>query len=97
MTIYWALVDSTNTVISVEVASEEWVNEWNAAHPDSDTRYLPTDIDARDYPGIGYTRDEELQRFIPPMPDTPGTWVYDEEAWAWVNLDPPPEPPAPEE
>lgn len=97
MSIYWAVVGPDNIVISVEVASDEWVTEWTASNPDNPNRYLPTDIERRDYAGIGYSWDQTMQRFIPPMPDTPGTWVYDEEAWAWVNLDPPPEPPAPEE
>ena len=37
------------------------------------------------YPGIGFTYDEELDAFIPPMPED-GEWVLDEDTCLWVEV-----------
>lgn len=91
MSEYYALVGLDNVVVQVDSATADWVAQWVIDNPGSAMRYLPTDIERKDYASIGFTWDETLERFIPPMPDSPGTWVYDEDEWCWVNLDPPPE------
>ena len=37
----------------------------------------------KNYAGIGYTYDPDLDAFIPPRP--PGDWVLDEETCQWVS------------
>lgn len=83
----WAVLDSSNTVISVECATEEWVHEWRKANEGTEISYKETRLDAKDYAGIGYSWDETRGRFMPPFPDLPGTWVYDEDAWQYIDLD----------
>jgi hypothetical protein len=86
---YYALVNAENMVVGVECATPEWVQSWESDNPQSDYRYLPTAVEARDYAGIGFTWDETLERFIPPMPTYEGRWVYDPDEWAWIDLDAP--------
>lgn len=93
----YAVVDADNNVIRVECATSAWVDAWTASNPDSEYRYIPTDVEARDYAGIGFTWDATLERFIPPMPTDEGRWVYDPDEWTWIDLDAPPVPePEPE-
>lgn len=82
----WAVTNQDNLVLRVEVASDEWVDTWRSNNQDSELRYLPTDVESRDYAGIGWTWDATIQRFIPPMPGDPGDWVYDPELWGWVDI-----------
>ena len=39
----------------------------------------------KNYAGIGYSYDEALDAFIPPMP-TEGEWVLDETTCTWVEV-----------
>ena len=89
----WALVDSNNIVLRVESATSEWVAEWQRKNPNSTVRYMPTDPESRDYAGIGWAWDETRERFMPPMPEIQGEWIYDEDVWGWADLSPQPEPP----
>lgn len=87
----WAVVQkASEIVLRVEAATDGWVNTWVADNPTADTYYRETAVTDRDYAGIGWSWDETRQRFIRPMPNEPGTWVYSEDDWDWINLDPPP-------
>ena len=86
MEIYpWALVSAENIVITVQMASEEWINA-NPAAPPTAWRMSP-DPSSPGYAGIGFTWDEETGWFIPPSPGE--GWRFDRETWHWV-LDTPP-------
>lgn len=94
----WAKVGTDDIVLTVEVASVEWVNEWRESNPDSLMRWVATDPNSPGYAGIGFSLDEETMRFIPPRPEGPGDWEFDRETWLWVDRDvPAPDPDTPTE
>lgn len=81
----WAVVDNNDICVTVQVASQEWVDQWVIDNPDADVRYMvacPPDGIGRANPG--YRLDKETGRFIPPDPGIEGV-VFDREAWDWVS------------
>ena len=67
---YFAQIDENNVVINVHVVTAEFM----AANPD---RYQGTWVETfvdnpnKQYAGIGYTYDADLNEFVPPPPIEP--------------------------
>lgn len=84
MTNTWAKIDRSLLVVNVEVASQEWVDEWTREHPDSEYVYRYANADL---PGkaacIGGTYDEETTWFVPPSLGP--NYTFDRELWEWVE------------
>jgi hypothetical protein len=76
----YAKLDKYNNVINIEVASEEWVNQWKQDNPDSEFKYVYTNYDVNPAE-MGGTYDEEKQLFIPKKPFN--SWILNEELNVW--------------
>ena len=94
---HWANIDENNIVISVLVGDNDdpngdegyqwlidnlggvWIkasyNTFRGVHLNGGTPMR------KNYPGVGYSYDENLDAFIPPKPFP--SWVLDEEKGAW--------------
>lgn len=85
----YARINSSNVVVNLEVAENEWANEWNATHGNNEDKYSLAFVDAgeRYSAVIGSTYDERTGWFIPPSPDP--EYVFDRGRWEWL---PPSEP-----
>lgn len=81
----WALIDESRVVLSVQIASREWIDA-NPADPPQAWRESPG-IDSPGYAGIGFTWDEPTGWFIPLSPGP--EYIFDRERWEWVDPNPP--------
>lgn len=90
-----------NIVVNVIVADADvitmfdgkWIqtsyNTLGGVHYDRETGQPSVDQSKalrKNYAGIGYTYDEELDAFIPPKPDW-GVWELNIDTCQWVRLD----------
>lgn len=90
-----------NIVVDVVVAEQEvvdklagnWIqtsyNTLGGVHYDRETGQPSADQRKalrKNYAGIGYTYNEELDAFIPPKPDW-GVWELNVDTCQWVRLD----------
>lgn len=78
----WALIGPDNIVTAVQIASEEWVEEWRANNPDSTIQYVKTDPHDIGYAGLGYTYILEYDKFRPIEPPIEDAY-FDYEQWRW--------------
>jgi hypothetical protein len=82
---HFAEVDESNRVIRVLVGDNNLPNEGHDWFVENlGGRWVQTSYNAtfrKNYAGIGYTYDEELDAFIPPKPFD--SWVLDEETCQW--------------
>lgn len=83
--IYAKISKETLIVVSVEVANPEWVAAWIDDNPSDANTYVAADVEGERAAAIGWLYDETAERFICPMPDVPGDWVFDRELWRWVD------------
>lgn len=81
----WAFVDSSGVVISVQVASQAWVDAWTVDNTDTPIRLIRTDPSEIGYAGIGYEYEESTGKFLPPLPTDPGDWLFDRDKWTWID------------
>ena len=77
----WALVDQDGIVLSVQIASQEWIDANPAQAPES--WHESPGVDSPGYAGIGFTWDEPTGWFISPSPGP--EYVFDRELWRWVD------------
>jgi hypothetical protein len=84
---HFAEVDESNKVIRVLVGDNNLPNEGHDWFVENlGGRWVQTSYNAtfrKNYAGIGYTYDEELDAFIPPKPFD--SWVLDEETCQWQS------------
>jgi hypothetical protein len=84
---HFAEVDESNRVIRVLVGDNNLPNEGHDWFVENlGGRWVQTSYSAsfrKNYAGIGYTYDEELDAFIPPKPFD--SWVLDEETCQWQS------------
>lgn len=80
----WARIDRSLLVVNVELATDEWVIQWETDNPDSDFIYREAHEALEDKCAtIGSTYDEETTWFIPPAPGQ--NYTFDKEVWHWVE------------
>lgn len=97
---HWAKIDENNIVVSVVVTSNDnldegyqwlidnlggnWIktsyNTWHGIHKQGGTPLR------KNYAGIGYTYDPNLDAFIPPKPEI-GQWIFNENICDWETFD----------
>jgi len=88
---HFAQIDETNTVVQVIVAEQDFIDSGAVGDP---TKWIQTSYNTqggihtqggtplrKNYAGIGYTYDSDLDAFIPPKPFN--SWVLDEESCLW--------------
>jgi len=96
---HWAEIDENNVVIRVTVGDNndpngdegyKWLidnlgGRWIKAS--YNTRYgihlLGNEPLRKNYPGVGYYYNEELDAFIPPKPEGMNSWILNEEKGIW--------------
>lgn len=76
----WAIVDEDNIVLSVQIATHDWI-EQNPLEAPLTWRISPG-TDSPGYAGIGFTWDEPTGWYIPPSPSPDAH--FDREHWCWV-------------
>lgn len=84
----WALVGTDNIVLTVQIASLEWID----ANPEPPNVWRDAAEGTLGYAGVGFTYDEETGWYIPPEPTGEGDWYFDRdpEVWRWIDRDAPP-------
>ena len=102
---HWAQIDENNIVINVLVGNNDEPDEGYQWFVDNiGGRWLQTSINTyggvhtnnkeplrKNYAGIGYTYDEELDAFIPPKPEQFPSFIVDTETGLWTYPIPRPE------
>lgn len=90
---HYAFIDENNIVTEVipgkdetelldGLTPEEWYGNFKGQ------RCIRTSYNAnirKNYAGIGFTYDENLDAFIPPKPEI-GNWELDEETCQWIEV-----------
>ena len=98
---HWAQLDEDNIVIQVTVGSNEDLDEgYNWLIRNLGGRWIKTSYNTKggvhslggtplrkNYAGVGYKYDEELDAFIPPKPTGDG-WVLNSETCLWESTEP---------
>lgn len=88
ITMFGKIQRLTNLVVNVEMATQEWVDDWTASNPDSEYAYhYGHSEDPLRVATVGGTYDEPTTWFIPvsPGPD----FTFDRDDWKWVQGDTP--------
>jgi hypothetical protein len=97
---HWAQLDDDNLVIQVTVGNNEHPNEgYDWLIENLGGRWIKTSYNTRggvhklggtplrkNYAGIGYKYDEELDAFIPPKPEEEG-WVLNPDSCLWEKIE----------
>ena len=83
---HWAEIDENNIVLRVTVGNNDEPDEGYQWLIDNlGGNWIQTSYNGNfrgNYAGIGFTYDEALDAFIPPMP-TDGEYVLNEETFSW--------------
>lgn len=69
------------SIINIEVATQDWVDNWHLENFDSEFEYIFTDIDSDNPARLDGYYDYEKQKFISPKPYP--SWVLDENC-IWI-------------
>lgn len=83
---YFAEIDSNGIVLRVIVISQEMLNTGRWGDPKN---WVQTSMDGKirkNYAGIGYTYNKNLDAFIPPKPNP--NWVLDTKTVQWKDPSP---------
>lgn len=91
---HFAEINSEGTVIRVIVADQEFIDSWAVGNP---SNWIKTSFNTqagahrsggtplrKNFAGVGYTYNRELDAFIPPRPSE--SWTLDEEKCIWRPL-----------
>lgn len=76
----YAKIDKYNNVVNIEVALEEWINQWKQDNPDSEFKYVYTNYDVNPAE-MGGTYNDEKQLFIAKKPFD--SWILNEDTCQW--------------
>jgi hypothetical protein len=91
---HYAFLDNNNIVTEVIVGRNEYekingITDWEEYYGSiRNERCLRTSYNKnirKNYAGIGYTYNEELDAFIPPKPEE-GNWALNEETCLWEEI-----------
>ena len=83
---HWAEIDETNTVIRVLVGNNDEADEGQSFMESLGGTWVKTSFNSKirkNFAGIGFTYDEDLDAFIPPKPFD--SWVLNEQTCHWVS------------
>ena len=98
---HWAQLDDNNIVVQVTVGNNNHLNEgYDWLIENLGGRWIKTSFNTKggvhalggvplrkNYAGIGYTYDEELDAFLPPKPEGED-WVLNPETCLWESTKP---------
>ena len=88
---HWAELDNNNVVLRVLVGDDSESDRGESTIKSLGGTWVETSIDGsfrKNYAGVGYTYDESLDAFIPPMPVVEGKVFHldkDTCTWNWAN------------